>query len=43
MFIHPTAIIYPGVIIEPGAYIGEYCIIGASAEWKVMNITQARF
>lgn len=34
MFIHPTAIIYPGVIIEPGAYIGEYCIIGASAEWK---------
>jgi UDP-N-acetylglucosamine acyltransferase len=34
MFIHPTAIIYPGVIIEPGAYIGEYCVIGSPPEWK---------
>jgi len=34
MFIHETAIIYPGVIIEPNVYIGAYCIIGAPAEWK---------
>ncbi len=34
MFIHHTAIIYPGVIIEQGAYIGEYCVIGSPPEWK---------
>ena len=33
-YIHPTAIIYPGVTIGIGNYIGSYCIIGAPAEHK---------
>lgn len=33
-FIHPTAVIYPGVIIEDDVYIGPLCIIGAPPEWK---------
>ena len=32
--IHPTAIIAPNVIIEDDVYIGPYCIIGMSPEWK---------
>lgn len=33
-FIHQTAIIYPNVKIGENVYIGPYCIIGASPEWK---------
>lgn len=32
--IHPTAIIYDNVTIEANVYIGPYCIIGATGEWK---------
>ena len=33
-YIHPTAIIYPGVDIGKNVYIGAYCIVGAPAESK---------
>lgn len=33
-FIHPTAIIYPGVTMGTGNTVGPYCIIGAPAEWR---------
>jgi acetyltransferase-like isoleucine patch superfamily enzyme len=33
-FIHPTAIIGENVAIEDNVYIGPYCIIGESPEWK---------
>jgi len=31
-YIHPTAIIHPGVQIGKDCYIGPYCIIGAEAQ-----------
>ena len=33
-YIHPTAVVYPGVIIGDNCHIGAYCIIGSHAEWK---------
>ena len=33
-YIHPTAVIYPGVKIGTGCYIGAYAVIGAPAEDK---------
>lgn len=33
-FIHSTAIIGENVIIEDNVFIGAYCIIGHSPEWK---------
>lgn len=40
-FIHPTAIVYPGVIFGKNNYVGPLCIIGAPAEhrgnWRKTN------
>ena len=33
-YIHPTALIAPGVILGDNNYIGPYCVIGFPPEWK---------